>query len=104
MVVLTKEGIFETVDAGAHWTLVSGYPPGMPKGSLRSTRCSFGLAYDSQHETFFVSAPNGNLGGATLWRYSRQGVVVKGLRHDMNRALNPEFFGDYAWGGCPRLR
>jgi len=30
--------------------------------------------------------------------------VVKGLRHDMNRAFSPEFFGDGAWGGCPRLR
>jgi photosystem II stability/assembly factor-like uncharacterized protein len=71
MVVLTQEGIVETTDAGEHWSLVTAYPPGAPKGALRTTRYSFGLAYDPRQEIFYLSAPRGSLTGATLWRYTR---------------------------------
>jgi photosystem II stability/assembly factor-like uncharacterized protein len=69
--VLGQEGILETTDAGEHWTLVTAYPPGAPEGNLKTTRYSFGLAYDPQQDIFYLSAPRGGLVGATLWRYVR---------------------------------
>jgi len=71
LLVLSQEGIVETTDAGEHWTLVAAYPATAPKGSLRTTRYSFGLAYDVQQGICYLSAPKPNLNGATLWRYAR---------------------------------